>query len=113
MTEYDIEAVAEELMFTTSELQEIFEIYFDEAVHLLPDCYAVLERQDYMEFSKIMHGFKGASANLRMKKLAQLAEELEKRGKAGGGAEMALELPLLEKEIDVVRDCIEAFYGKF
>lgn len=110
MMEYDVEAVATELMFTASELQEIFDIYFDEAAHLLPDCHAVLARQDYRQFSQIMHGLKGASANLRMKKIANLAEELERRGKMGGGAEIALALPKIQEEIHAMKKCIDTFY---
>lgn len=111
MIDYDIEAVASELMFTADELQEIYEIYFDEAIHLLPDCHAVLEKQDYMKFAQIMHGFKGASSNLRMTKIAGLAETLEKKAKAGGGAEMALALPEIQAEIDALKEYVEDFYA--
>lgn len=111
MIDYNIEEVATELMFTTDELREIFEIYFDEAIHLLPDCHAALANQDYMKFSQIMHGFKGASSNLRMTELADLAEALEKRGKTGGGAEMALELPEIQAAIDAVKKYVDDFYG--
>lgn len=111
MTNYNIEEVASELMFTTDELREIFEIYFDEAIHLVPDCHAALANQDYIKFSQIMHGFKGASSNLRMNELADLAEVLEKRGKIGGGAEMALELPEIQAAIDVLKKYVDDFYA--
>ena len=111
MIEYDIEAVASELLFTTDELREIYEIYFDEAIHFLPDSHAALEQQDYVKFAQIMHGFKGASSNLRMTKLTDLAESLEKQAKAGGGAEMALALPGLQEEIDIVKKYVDDFYA--
>lgn len=113
MLAYSIEEVATELMFTTDELREIYEIYIEEAIQLLPDCYGALAREDYIEFSQIMHGFKGASANLRMKKIVEIAEELEQKGKKGGGAEMALELPKIQKEIDIMKAYIIDFYGDF
>lgn len=113
MIEYDIEDVASELMFTAGELREIFEIYFDEAIHLLPDCHEVLARQDYMKFSQIMHGFKGASSNLRMQKIATMAATLEQKAKTGGDAEMALELPHLQAEIDALKEYVDDFYENF
>ena len=111
MINYNIEEVAEELMFTTDELREIFEIYFEEAIHLLPDCHAALATQDYLKFSQIMHGFKGASSNLRMNEIADLAEVLEKRGKTGGGPEMALELPGIKNAIDALKKHVDDFYA--
>lgn len=111
MIDYDIEEVAEELMFTTEELYEILEIYFEEAVNVLPDSHAALASQEYLKFSQIMHAFKGASANLRMKSIASLAEALEQKGKNGGGAEMALELPRIQAEIDAMKKHVDDFYA--
>ena len=112
MLEYNIEDVATELMFTPGELREIYEIYFDEASHLLPDCHQVLACQDYVKFAQIMHGFKGASSNLRMKKVAGMAEELEKKAKMGGGAEAALKLPCIQEEIDALKEYVDSFYAE-
>lgn len=115
MIEYNVKDVADELMFTPSELQEILEIYFEEAIHLVPECHQALESHDYVKFSQIMHGFKGASSNLRMHSLANMAEELEKLAKTAGGEELthalAKELPGLQGEIETIKASVDAFYG--
>lgn len=116
MIGYNVADVAEELMFTPDELQEILEIYFDEAVHVLPECHQALESRDYVKFSQIMHGFKGASANLRMHSLTNMAEQLEQLAKTAGGEELAHDLeeklPELQAEIKVIKASIDAFYRR-
>lgn len=111
MIKYNIEDVASELMFTSVELREIFEIYFEEATQLLPDCQAALANQDYVKFSQIMHGFKGASSNLRMQKITSMAEPLEQKAKMGGSAEITLELLSIQEEINALKEYVDAFYA--
>lgn len=110
MIGYSVEVVARELMFTPSELQDIFEIYFEEAAQLLPDCHAALAREDYAKYKKIMHSFKGASLNLRMTKIGTLAEKLEEMAKEENEVEIVCMLARLQEEITIIEKYVTHFY---
>lgn len=110
MKNYDINMIAEELMFTIEEYKEIAEIYFEEMDSLLAECQSAIQSEDYIAAGKIMHGIKGASANLRMDDIAGLAGEGEKIVKQGGGVEVVPYLPKLQEEIALIKECVEQFF---
>lgn len=112
MVEYDVEEIASELMLTTSELREVFDLYFEDAATLLPDCQQVMDNQDYKSLRQIMHGFKGASANLRMDKLTDLAADLEIQAAAEREEGISLSLERVQEEINAIKEYLDAFYAE-
>ena len=110
MINYDVEAVADELLLTPEELKEVFSLYFEDTELLVTDCQAAMARTDYNEINKVMHALKGASLNLRMQSLGKLAADVE--GLAKQKAEMALPAYLfrIKGEIAAIKTQISAFY---
>ena len=112
MKEYNVIAVAEELMFTTSEYKEIVDIYFEEMDGLLESCESAMQSMDYITVGQVMHAIKGASSNLRIYKITEFATEAEKIVKQGGGAEVAPYLPKLAAELNVFKEYVEKFFAE-
>jgi len=112
MKEYNITIVAEELMFTIDEYKEIADIFFEEMDMLLEGCHGSLQNGDYIAVGKVMHAIKGASANLRLDTISQLAAEAEQIVKQGGGQEIAPYVPKIQEEIAAFKGKIENFFSK-
>ena len=47
MINYDVVAVADELMLTTEELEEIFNLYFEDSARIVTTCQAAMGSRDY------------------------------------------------------------------
>lgn len=111
MTNYDVEAVADELMLTTEELKEIFGIYFEDTAILVAACQTAMGRADYNGVSKAMHALKGASLNLRMHNMGKLAADLESLAKREAETELPPYLLGIQDEINAIKANITAFYA--
>ncbi|MDR3564155.1 MAG: Hpt domain-containing protein [Negativicutes bacterium] len=112
MTEYDVEAVADELGLTAADLREAFELYFEDAFEIIRACGAALEIPDYDAAAKAMHALKGLSNNYRIRDIGAAALGLETLAKTGRGAEMARYLPGIQGELATIREQIRSFYAK-
>jgi len=111
MIDYDVEAIADELMLTTEELKEIFSVYFEDASILLIACQAAIGRGDFDGVSKTMHTLKGSSLNLRMHNMSTLAADLEDFGKKAEETEFSPYLLKIQSEVDATKAHITAFYA--
>ena len=110
MINYDVEAIADELLLTTEELKEVFSFYFEDAERLVTDCQAAIARTDYNEIGKVMHALKGASLNLRMQSLGKLAADVEGLAKQKAETALPAYLPKIKSEIAVIKAQISTFY---
>lgn len=109
--QYDVEKIADELMFTTSELKEILDIYFEEAIELLQECHSALDRQDYAAVGKIIHALKGSSSNLRITTVTEIATELEQMAISGEKAPLFHYLPIIQDKIAILKEHIDVYYA--
>jgi len=111
MLQYDVEKIADELMFTTSELKEILDIYFEEAIELLQECHSALDRQDYAAVGKIIHALKGSSSNLRITTVTEIATEFEEFVRSGERTRLSHYLPIIQDKIASLKEHIDAYYA--
>jgi len=112
MIEYDVTAVAEELMLDAAELQEIYEQFFDDAQDLLAVCKQCVNEQKNTDLAQALHNLKGVANNLRMKKIGGLATEFEKLIITGKGAQVEPYLTELHSAIGAMKEYITTFYAK-
>lgn len=110
MIEYNVTAAAEELMLDTSDLQEVYELFFDEAKDLLAVCRQAVREQNYMSLGKPLHNLKGIASNLRMQEITALAVKLEELGATGKGEQIESYLLELQNKIDDMQEYVHNFY---
>ena len=72
-----IEKASVELMLEPEELHEILQAYFEDAPLMLAQGRRAVDRQDWQELAKSMHALKGASFNLRLDSMGELASRAE------------------------------------
>lgn len=112
MTEYNVTAVAEEMMLDETDLQEIYEVFFAEAQDLLAGCKQSISEQNYTVLARILHNLKGAANNLRMYEIGYLVVEIEKLGAVGNGIQFATYLSELHSKINDIKKSVNNFYSK-
>lgn len=92
---YSVQLLAEELSLGPEDLRDIFSAFFEDAEPLLIESAAALQAGDKQLFSRKMHAIKGASLNLRMDDLGNMAATAEKNSE--------LSLPELENMLQAIR----------
>ncbi len=83
-------------------LQEVIQMYFDEAPVHLRGLHAALESASPAELGRIAHAFKSASFNVGAKRLGETCKRLEKLGKAEqmeGAAELVATIDGLYRQV--------------
>lgn len=96
---YDIAMVAKEIMIEPEDLQEILEIYIQDAGNILSQCEKEYAAQNAGALAKLFHALKGSSLNLRLNNIGSLAAQLEKETKEGQFANVDIFLQEIKKEI--------------
>ena len=76
-TENVLDKIVEDLGLTKSEAAELFVQYLETLPQSIIEMASALENEDFENLKTMAHKLKGASANMRIQKMAQLSEKLE------------------------------------
>lgn len=110
-TEYSIQTVAEELGLEPEDLKDIYDSYFEETREMLGQWRELWEKSDTEQLAKLFHGMKGASNNLRMDELGELAKEAEGLCKAKTPEAIPSLMEPFEREFAELEAFVQEFYG--
>ena len=105
------EKASAELMLEPEELKEILQAYFEDAPQILAQGRQAADRQDWLGLARSMHAFKGASFNLRLDRLGELASRAE-QGNALPLANLFEVLQALEVELRKTETEVADFFAQ-
>lgn len=106
-----LEKATAELMLEPDELKEILQAYFEDAPQMLEQGRLAVGRQDWSSLAKNMHSLKGASYNLRLDRLGELAS-LAEQGNALTIAKLNEVLQAIELEMRNTEAEIAAYFAR-
>ena len=106
-----IEKASSELMLEPDELKEILQAYFEDAPQMLEQGRLAVGRQDWSSLAKNMHSLKGASYNLRLDRLGELAS-LAEQGNTLTIAKLNEVLQAIELEMRNTEAEIAAYFAR-
>lgn len=98
-------------MLEPAELREILQAYFEDAPLMLAQGRQAADRKDWTGLAKSMHAFKGASFNLRLDSLGELASRAE-QGNALSTENLVQVLQALEAELHKTETEIADYFAR-
>ena len=107
---YCVQEVAQDLGLEPEDLKEIYESYFEETHEMLGQWEVLWETKDTDQLAKLFHGLKGASNNLRMNELGELAKRGEELAKAGIQDSILEIMEQFQQELQRIERLVTEFY---
>jgi len=105
--QYDITAVAQEIMLAPEDLQEILAIYIQEGEKICTQIEQEYGAQNAPALAKLFHALKGSSFNLHIDGVGELTARLEQECKAGQLSNVEVILPQIKKEILFLQELLQ------
>lgn len=109
--DYQIDKIASEIMLDPHDLQEVYELFFEECKEALAQCRQVLQECDYNALRQIFHGLKGASANLRIELINNLTKKLEEAARLNDAQSIYTLLPQLKESIQQTEKQVKSYFN--
>jgi HPt (histidine-containing phosphotransfer) domain-containing protein len=106
-----IQRACAELMLDPAELKEILQAYFEDAPQMLAQGQQAADSQDWVRLAKSMHALKGASYNLRLERLGELANMAE-QGKSLPTAKLREVLQAIQMEMQRAETEIADYFAR-
>ncbi|MDD2671926.1 MAG: Hpt domain-containing protein [Syntrophales bacterium] len=105
----DLRTLAAEIGLELGEFLEVVDIFLDCSGEQLAELSAAFGRNDAGEVYAQSHSIKGAAVNLGLKKIAEIAENMEKCSRKGELSQISGEIGLLKESIADLADIRSSF----
>lgn len=99
----DLQHIADELEFELDEVEMLIDVFLESSKAELEKLKGALEKNDLSDLYRSSHAIKGSAANLLLKDIAQLAENIEQKARNEEAFEYKENILLLEKMIDSLK----------
>jgi CheY-like chemotaxis protein/HPt (histidine-containing phosphotransfer) domain-containing protein len=104
---FDQAELLERMMGDSDMAQQILEVFLEDIPKQLESLKQALDACDVENFQRIVHGIKGAAANVSGESLRQLAADIEQACKEGRMESAADSYPKLYNEYKILKDAIK------